>query len=133
MIGLNMLTVCLKSQVSGNKICLTQQELDYFVNQDLNAKYLVVDTTLKGIKYRQCDSINSVNDKKIAYFRANEIDLKEISKKKDIIIANNKMDIIKLNDKCDKQVRINKRLKNGLIISGSIIVLQSSLIYLFVK
>ena len=128
-----MWTVCLKSQVSGNKICFTPSEVDYFINQDLIAKSLIIDTTLMGLKNRQCDSINDISEKSIAYFRANEIDLKSLSRKKDIVIANYKMDIIKLNDKYDKQVKISKRLKNGLIVSVSAIILETGLIYLITK
>lgn len=133
MIGLSMLIVCSKAQVSGNKICLTQSEIDYFVNQDLTAKSLVVDSTLKGIKIRRCDSINNEIEKNNIDLKANEWDLKIALKDKGMIIENYKVNLSKCREDYNNKDKLNKIYKKIIIGSFSIIIVEAGLIYLFTR
>lgn len=128
-----MLIVCLKAQVSGNKICLTQSEIDYFVNQDLTAKSLIIDTTLKGIKIKRCDSICDLNQKNIAELKANEWDLKTALKDKGMIIENYKVNLSKCREDYNNKDKWNKIYKKIIIGSFSIIIVEAGLIYLFTR
>lgn len=128
-----MLTVYSKSQVSENKICFTQDEVDYFVNQDIKAKFLIIDTTLKNIKYRQCDSINKVNEQIIISLKSNELDLKSILVENKNVVENYKVELLECKNSNNSKNKWNKIYKKIIIGSISIIIIESCLIYLFAK
>lgn len=128
-----MLTVCSKAQVLENKICLSESEIDYFINQDLTAKSLIIDTTLMGIKIQKSDSAFKLSQKNENDLKSNEKDLKQVLKNMKTICSEYKSSLVKCNEKNEKKTKWNKIYKKTIVIMTVFIVAEATVIYLMVK
>jgi len=106
-----MSTACLGQSVSGDKICLFPEEMDYFLKQDLTAKKLIIDTTEYRFQIRQ-------KNIDISLLKANEDDLKTQVKNQILISVNLKNALSESNIKYNKA---NDKLKRrGGLLIGSV-------------
>lgn len=128
-----MLTVCSKAQVLENKICLSNAEIDYFINQDLTAKSLVIDTTLMSIKIQKLDSALSLSQKNENDLKSNEKDLKQGLKNMKTICSEYKSSLVECNEKNEKKNKWNKIYKKTIVVMTIFIVVEATVIYLLVK
>ena len=105
-----LLTLSLKSQELGNKICLFPEEMDYFLRQDLRAKSLAKDSVLLADKLE----MKSID---IATLIANEQDLKTEYKNQKTISANLQGSLNEVNSKySETKDKLNRR--TGILIGS---------------
>jgi len=105
-----MLTVCLKGQELGNKICLFPEEMDFFLRRDLLATKLQSDSAEMSNKLE----MKSID---IATLKANEYDLKQEYKNQKRISDNLQVSLNEANAKYSAtKDKLNRR--TGILIGS---------------
>lgn len=107
-----MSTQCLGQQVLENKTCLTDQELDYFISQDIKERGLEKDTALLSKKIVELNNqkslFNKINQKNDSLLFLKNQQFETCSKRE-----------IELKNNLDKTTKIINRQRKVIGITGS--------------
>ena len=119
-------TACLKASNPPDTLCLTIKQVDYFIFQDIDAKFLRKDTTLKANKIKDLSRvITKLADETTNY--------ESILKLKDEQVAVNKKAFTDLSIKFTKLEKKRDLFKTGSMVFGCTTIILTGVILLLVK
>jgi len=116
-----------------NNICLTPNEIDYFLNQDLLAKNLLINDSLQELKINKQDSINKLLLSNQSELINNEKDLKTSLSNQKFTSDYYKYGFLQMKELYYKKEKWNKIWKKTILVTVVVIIVESSLIYLKIK
>jgi len=132
-LGISMSIASLDAQVLENNICLTPNEIDYFLNQDLLAKNLLINDSLQELKINKQDSINKLLLSNQSELINNEKDLKTSLSNQKFTSDYYKYGFLQMKELYYKKEKWNKIWKKTILVTVVVIIVESSLIYLKIK